>query len=154
MKEPQRAQATRRRCSRSPPTPPRPEPTTGGLTGTVPPGEWSHWEPGPRPLRVTEVMDLSASDFGFPLHNPPTPSANARLPSLPLQPEMPPTTRDTSQNGWGTEFMVKLELPQQGDWAWGTWSMGKCVLMGALGSSSQPRAPVLLFWKERGDNPS
>ena len=54
---------------------------------------------------------------------------------------MPPTTRDTSQNGWGTEFMVKLELPQQGDWAWGTWSMGKGVLLGALGSSSPDPGP-------------
>ena len=54
---------------------------------------------------------------------------------------MPPTTRDTSQNGWDTEYMVKLELPPQGAGVWGTRSMGKGVLLGALGSFSPDLGP-------------
>ena len=70
-------------------------------------------ESWPKPFRVMEVTDLTASAFGFPCTSLPSPSANARLPDSTFNQQSTSTARDRNQHGWLTnspQFTVKLEL--------------------------------------------
>lgn len=91
-----------------------------------------------------------ASAFGFPLHTPSYTLCKCQVAKPPLSTSNAPDNQGHQPDGWGTEFMVKLELPQQG--------AGESIHRegGAPGSSGQlqprPRAPVLFFWKRRSND--